>query len=97
MGKEEKMKTLWEEKFNPQPVPMVEPTETEFDKAWSWIFEKDNSGEFVRAGLCLILIREKSLKMRRADMIKKSAEMAAVGIWKRYSGQRQLPVRKINS
>lgn len=90
------MKTLWTERFNPQPFEPVTPTESNFDMAWNWIFEKDADGEYVRAGLCLILIHGISKEFHR-DGYRDTGQMAAVALWRRYSGQMvtsSIPKRK---
>ena len=82
--------TIWQEKFNPKPIEPIPPTAEDFNNAWNWIFEKQD-GEFIRAGLCLIVIREKSIQLHKSG-VKDSAKVAAIGIWKRYCG-----VRKVES
>ena len=80
------MKTLWTEKFNPQPFEPTMPTETDFDKAWDWMFEKDSAGQFVRAGLCLIMVHGISKEFHRAGC-QDTGQMAVVALYRRYSGQ----------
>ena len=75
---------LWQERFNPSDITETKPTLTEFNQAWNWMFERDESGEFVRAGLCLVIIREHSLRLHRRGTAN-SAQVAAIGIWRRYS------------
>ncbi len=62
-----------------------EPKLADFNAAWAWMFEKDESGELIRAGLCLIVIREHSLKLRKTMKVKRSAEVAAIAIWRLYA------------
>ena len=80
------MSNLWKERFKPSRIMPFEPMAEDFNKAWEWIFEKDESGEFIRAGLCLIVIREHSLKLRKTMGVKRSSEVAIIAIWRLYSG-----------
>jgi len=76
---------IWRERFNPSQITPFEPRLDEFNQAWNWIFEKDENGEFIRAGLCLIVMREQSLKLRKAMGVKRSSEVAAIAVWRLYS------------
>jgi hypothetical protein len=77
---------IWKERFNPSQITPFEPKTEEFNKAWNWMFEKDENGEFIRAGLCLIVMREHSLKLRKAMGVKRSSEVAAIAVWRLYGG-----------
>lgn len=84
---------LWQERFTPSELPPILPTIDEFNQAWNWIFEKHANGDFIRAELCLIIIRNHSLKLRR-NGLKESAKAAVWGIFKIYGVVRALPERK---
>ena len=77
---------LWSERFKPSEITAFNPTRDDFNKAWEWMFERDKNQEFVRAGLCLIVIHDHSLRLRKRG-VKESAEVAAIAIWRRYAVQ----------
>jgi hypothetical protein len=86
---------IWKERFNPSKIEPFKPMLDEFNKAWEWIFEKDESGEYVRAGLCLIVIREHSLRLHRIG-VKNSAVVASIAVWRLYSANAiKMPQRMI--
>lgn len=80
------MNKIWRERFKPSPITPFEPKSADFNAAWNWIFEKDEAGDFIRAGLCLIVIREHSLNLRKVMGVKRSSEVAAIAVWRLYSG-----------
>ena len=82
---------IWQERFNPSQITPFEPTLAEFNKAWEWMFERDENQEFIRAGLCLVIIREHSLRLHKRG-VSNSAQVAAIGIYRRYA-EKKLPIR----
>lgn len=93
MERKKEMKTLWSEKFSPSQIEPFKPTLADFNQAWEWMFERDENKEFIRAGLCLIVIHNHSLKLRKQG-IKESAQIAAIAIWRLYSTTRvKMPQR----
>lgn len=78
------MNGIWKERFKPSQINPFEPKSADFNQAWAWMFEKDESGEFIRAGLCLIVMREHSLRLRKSLGVKRSAEVAAIAVWRLY-------------
>jgi hypothetical protein len=84
---------IWQERFQPSRIMPFEPKSADFNAAWNWMFERDESGEFIRAGLCLIVIHEQSLKLRKSG-VRQSAQVAAIGIWRRYAvSSLKMPLR----
>lgn len=67
--------TIWQEMFR-NPTPTEEPSMQEWNLAWNWIFEQPSE-----AAIRLATCRKHSLALRRQG-IKKSAQMATVGVWK---------------
>lgn len=98
----ELMTSLWEERFAPQPARIVPVTGKDNPEVWDWIFEKDSAGEFVRAGLVLLLVRNKAKELRQRGIpLSQVAEMATLGVWEAHGGgkvaktpKRGVPIRK---
>ena len=90
------MKSLWTERINPEPMEAFEPTEWEFEMAMDWVDERDSSGEFIRAGMCIILVHNHINALLKKG-VKDAGKIALVGLWRRYGVKRQLPQRKTAS
>jgi len=94
MEEKKSMKSLWTENFAPEPIAITNPpSEADFNKAWNWMLERDSAGEFIRAGLALLVVHSHSLNLRRKG-VQESAKMAAVAVFKRYTTSTVIPVRK---
>ncbi len=85
--------SLWDERFKHSTPTEMNPTFQDVNRAWDWVFEKDSSGQFERAGLCILIIREKSLALRKSGIKNQTSEISVVDIWKKYSVKIKIPVR----
>ena len=85
--------SIWKERFKPdaaREMPLNPPAY--HGKVWDWIFEKDSGGAYVRAGLVLLLVRQKALELRKRGVSGDVAQMATLDVWDRYSGQKAIKV-----
>lgn len=81
----ETKKSLWTEKFNPQPArEMKTSAPVVGEKIWNWTFEKGPDGKYVRAGLVLILIRQKAIELSRRGVKGNLTLMSHLDIYERY-------------
>lgn len=81
----ETKKSLWTEKFNPQPAREMKINSPVIGlDVWNWTFEKGPDGKYVRAGLVLILIRQKAIELSRRGVKGNLTLMAHLDIYERY-------------
>jgi len=85
--------SLWKERFSPTPMEVFQPSRDDFNKAWNWMFEKDESGAYQRAGLVLIVVRAKCKELRRQGVVN-PAKMATVATMRLYCNQMAVIVPK---
>ena len=84
-------KSLWGEKFSPEPIQPFQPAAMEYAGAVEWVFERDAMGNFCRAGLALHLIRLHSLDLRRRGVLNGS-RIAHVALFRRYGSKVKVPI-----
>jgi len=74
------MKQLWREYFKPSLIPV---SSADPELAWGWVFEKDESGDYIRAVMALKVIREQALMIKKSGRAGDYGTMAMISIYNR--------------